>query len=152
VTTVELLLNLGAGPQTPDGGGHAPLYSAANERRGPGGGDIVRALIKGGADVNAADGVKHCSALHMAARRGNVEIAAVLLDCGANIEARDSLGDTPLRRAVNLGQVEAAYLLLARGADAHSIGNKGLTPLLAAKTDAMKQIFRKSKGRGFPLG
>jgi hemoglobin len=142
LTMVELLLRLGADPNAQDGGGHTPLYSLANEYRASDGGDVVRALAGSGANVNANDGVKHCTALHMAARRDNLEIAEVLLDCGAHIDARDSLGDTPLRRSVNCNQVQVASLLLARGADVHSRGNKGLTPLQAARTSAMKQLLR----------
>src|SRR5215471_3696028 len=77
---VKLLLQLGANPDVLDSGGHTPLYSVANECRAPGGADVVRALAQAGANVNARDGVKHCTALHMAARRGNVEIAEALLD------------------------------------------------------------------------
>jgi len=92
--------------------------------------------------VDACDGAKHCTALHMAARRGNVEVAEALLECGANIEARDSLGETPLRRAVNCDQTGVATLLLARGADLHSLGSKGLTPLSAARTTAMRRLLQ----------
>jgi ankyrin repeat protein len=102
------------------------------------GATVVRRLVQAGANVDAQDGVKHCTALHMAARRGSVAVAEALLDCGANIEARDSLGDTPLRRSVNCGQAEVARLLVSRGADVHSKGNKGITPLLAARTRTMK--------------
>ena len=77
----------------------------------------------------------------MAARRGNVDVIGALLDEGADIEARDSMGDTPLRRAVNCNQVDAAKLLLARGADAASKGSKALTPALAARSRQMKQLF-----------
>ncbi len=139
---VELLLRLGADYNAQDGGGHTPLYCLANEYRTSGGGDIVRVLAQSGANINASGGVKHCTALHMAARRGNLEIAEALLDCGADIDRPDSLGDTPLRRAVNCGRIQVAALLLARGADVHSKGNKGLTPLLAARTTAMKQLLR----------
>jgi ankyrin repeat protein len=138
---VELLLRLGADPNVQDAGGHTPLYCVANECRTSEGGIVVRALAKGGADVNANDGVKRCTALHMAARRGNVEVAEALLDCGAEIDARDSLGETPLRRSVNCNNPQVASLLLARGADVHSIGSKGLTPLLAARSSAMKQVL-----------
>jgi ankyrin repeat protein len=138
---VELLLRLGADPNSKDGGGHTPLYCLANGYKYSDGGSVVRALVQGGANVNADDGVKHCTALHMAARRGNVEIAEALLDCGAEIDARDSLGDTPLRRSVNCDKAQVAYLLLKRGADVHSIGNKGLTPLQAARANAMKQLL-----------
>ncbi len=138
---VELLLRLGAGPDTKDGGGHTPLYSVANECHVPGGGDVVRALIKAGARVDACDGVKRCTPLHMAARRDNVEVAEALLDCGANLEAPDSLGETPLRRSVNCNQTGVAALLLARGADIHSRGSKGKTPLSAARTPAMRRLM-----------
>ena len=104
---------------------------------------MVRALVRAGAKVDARDGAKHCTALHMAARRGNVEVAEALLDCGADIESRDSLGDTPLRRSVNCGKTAVAALLLARGADLHSKGSKGLTPLLAARSAAMTGSFDK---------
>jgi hypothetical protein len=142
LTIVELLLRLGADPNATDGGGHTPLYSVGNECATAGGGDVVRALVRGGAKVDARDGVKHCTALHMAARRGNVAVAEALLECGADIESRDSLGDTPLRRSVNCGKAAVAALLLARGADLHSKGSKGLTPLLAARTGAMTRLLR----------
>ncbi len=142
LAVVELLLRLGADPNAADGGEHTPLYSVGNECKASGGGDVVRALVRGGAKVDARDGVKHCTALHMAARRGNVEVAEALLDCGADIEVRDSLGETPLRRAVNCNKPGVASLLLSRGADANSKGSKGLTPLLAARSSAMKQVLR----------
>jgi truncated hemoglobin YjbI len=142
LTTVELLLHLGAEPDITDAGGHTPLYCLANECKVHGGANAVRALVEAGASVDARDGVKHCTALHMAARRGNVEVAEALLDCGAGIEARDSLGDTPLRRAVNCDKTDVAALLLARGSDMHSKGSKGLTPSLAARTTAMRRLLQ----------
>jgi ankyrin repeat protein len=141
LATVELLLRLGAGPDTIDDGGHTPLYCVANECKGRGA-NVVRALVQAGASVDARDGVKRCTALHMAARRGNVEVAEALLDCGAGIEVPDSLGDTPLRRAVNCDRTEVAALLLARGSDRHSKGSRGLTPLLAARSSAMRQLLQ----------
>lgn len=136
---VRLLLKLGVDASIKDMGGHAPLYCAANEC--PSAGAVVRVLVQGGAHVDACDGVKQCTALHMAARRGHVEVAEALLDCGANIEARDSLGESPLRRAVNCGKTAVTALLLARGADLHSQGSKGLTPLLAARAKDMRDLL-----------
>jgi ankyrin repeat protein len=71
-----------------------------------------------------------------------VEVAEALLACSANIEARDSAGDTPLRRSVNCNKIEVAALLLARGANPRSVGSKGLTPIAAARTDAMRRLLR----------
>ena len=142
---VEQLLKLGADPNAADGGSHIPLYSVGNECAA-GGGPVVRALVEGGAQVDACDGVKRCTALHMAARRGNTQVAGALLDCGADIEARDSLGETPRRRAVNCGKTEVASLLLSRGANAHAKNRKGTTPLQADA--AMKQLLQVAQASG----
>lgn len=147
LTLVKLLLRVGADPNSLDAGGHTPLYSLANECRNSGARSVVRALEECGANVNANGGVKRCTALHMAARRGNVEVAEALLECGADIEARDSLGETPLRRSVNCGKTQVAALLLKRGADLHSKGSRGLTPLLAARTSVMQELLQ-SGNRG----
>jgi truncated hemoglobin YjbI len=111
LTTVELLLHMGADPNALDGGKHTPLYSLGNEHSRAGGADVVRALVRGGAQVDANGGVKRCTALHMAARRGNVDVAAALLECGAQVDVRDSHGDTPLQRAINCRQPKVAALL-----------------------------------------
>lgn len=112
---VKLLLSLGADPDAPDGGGHTPLYCVGNECAVEGAESVVRMLVQAGADVNAHGGVTRCTPLHMAARRGNVEVAKALLDCGAELEARDKSGATPLTRSTNCNKVEVASLLRARG-------------------------------------
>ena len=139
LATVELLLSLGVNPNAGD---PTPLCCLANERTA-GGGDVVHALVEAGADVNAPSGRQRCAALHMAARRGNAEVARALLDCGADTEVRDHPGDTPLRRAVNLNRFEVAALLVESGADMHARGSQGLTPLLAARMPAMRQLLQR---------
>ena len=134
------LLRLGVDANVQDAGGHTPVYCVGNQCAG--GGVVVKALVEAGAKVDACDGVKRCTALHMAARRDNVEAAEALLDCGANIEARDALRETPLRRAVNCRQTRVAALLLERGADPHSVGSKGLTPLSAARAGSMRDLLQ----------
>ena len=113
---VAVLLRHGMDPDILDNGGHTPLYRTANECRLGTGPEVVRALVRAGADVNACGGVTRTTALHMAARRGYAEIARTLLDCGAVIEARDSKGDTPLQRAINCRKVSVVQLLVERGA------------------------------------
>jgi truncated hemoglobin YjbI len=113
---VELLLALGADPNVRTAGGHTPLYCVGNQCWSPGGGAVVRALVSAGAHVDAPSDSKRCTALHMAARRGNAEVAAALLDCGANLNARDKTGVTPLGRARNCRKGGVVALLEARGA------------------------------------
>ena len=141
---VQLLLRLGAAPDVVDSGSHTPLYWVGNGCAAATGRDVVQVLIAAGANVNANAGVKRCTPLHMAARRGHLEVAAALLDCGAAVEPRDSQGDTPLRRAVNCGRTNVAALLISRGANPHSVGSKGLTPAQAARTAAMKTILAQA--------
>ncbi len=147
---VGLLLQLGADPNALDAGGHTPLHALANERTTPGGEEIVHALIHGGASVDLDLGVKRATPLHSAARRDNLEIARALLECGAELEARDSRGETPLRRAVNCNKVAVASLLLARGANPRSPGSGRLTPLTAARSDAMRRAL-SHRGSHDPL-
>jgi truncated hemoglobin YjbI len=111
ITTAELLLTLGAHPDELDGGKHTPLYSVGTECAGPAGPAVVRVLVGAGANVNANGGVTRCTPLHMAARRGNAVVAQALLECGANANARDSRGQTPLQRALNCRKSEVAALL-----------------------------------------
>jgi ankyrin repeat protein len=73
--------------------------------------DVVHELVRGGAKVDAHDGGTGATALYMAARRGNAVVAKALLDCGADINARDRRGDTPLQRAVNCRKAHVAELL-----------------------------------------
>jgi truncated hemoglobin YjbI len=113
---VELLLRLGADPNRQGRGDHTPLYCVANECASETGPEVVRALVRAGADVNACGGVTRATALHMAARRGHVEIARALLDSCAAVNARDRKGDTPLQRAINCRKHGVSQLLLKRGA------------------------------------
>lgn len=108
---VRLLLLHGADANVQTAGGHTPIYCLANQYGGQDGGSVVHALLQSGADVNACDGKSRTTALHMAARRGHLETAKALLLCGAKIDARDTKGDTPLRRALNCRKPALAALL-----------------------------------------
>src|SRR5947209_15862157 len=69
---VALLLRLGVDPNIRGRGDHTPLYCVANECASETGAEVVRLLVRAGADVNACGGVRRGTALHMAARRGHV--------------------------------------------------------------------------------
>jgi ankyrin repeat protein len=46
----------------------------------------------------------------------NVDVARELLDSGADVNAKDRKGDTPLQRAINCRKKEVSQLLLEHGA------------------------------------
>jgi hypothetical protein len=62
----------------------------------------------------------------------NLDAATALLSWGADIDARDYLGYTPLRWAATQGRVEMIKLLVGRGADINTPDNYGFTPLYDA--------------------
>ncbi len=114
VEVVALLLRLGVDPDIEDHGGHSPLYRVANECGSAAGAELVLMLVGAGADVDARGGVTRSTPLHMAARRGFVEVARALIDCGADTGAVDRKGDTPLQRAINCRRSEVARLIADR--------------------------------------
>jgi len=71
--------------------------------------------------------------LHIAAQRGDTRMVSVLLDLGADIEAKGYRDEcTPLHLAAREGQVETVRLLLARGAELDSHDRFLATPLMDA--------------------
>ena len=78
--------------------------------------EVADILVRAGADVNA--GRNGNTALHAAARFGRTEMAAWLLDHGADPNARDRQGKTPLTLAVDAGHDTVAALLRDHGASA----------------------------------
>ena len=83
-------------------------------------------------DIDALAFDREETPLHVSSRRGHVEIARVLLEHGAEKEARDKGKWSPLERASKEGHVELVQILLEYGADANSRDTKGRTPLYLA--------------------
>jgi uncharacterized protein len=95
------------------------LYANAPGHR-PNPGQIVGALVRDGADIDApVIGTGHReTALHWAASNDDVELIDTLLDAGADIECPGSSinGGPPLQSATGYGQMKAVRRLIERGA------------------------------------
>jgi uncharacterized protein len=81
----------------------------------PNGPQAVRLLIAAGADPNARRPGEE-TPLHWAASSDDVDVAAALIDGGADIEAPDGSIGTPLDNAIGYACWRVAELLAARGA------------------------------------
>jgi hypothetical protein len=67
--------------------------------------------------------------LHFAARSGEADIVTALLHAGANVDAQDFLGITPLMLAASYGHSDVVDLLLRAGADAEKRDRNGESAL-----------------------
>jgi len=100
--------------------------------------ELVRLLLAAGANPNAATNHRRSGPLHYAAdgyvigpawnEKRQVQTIQCLLDAGADINALDKNGATPLHRAVRTRCAAAVKCLLQRGADALLKNKPGSTP------------------------
>ncbi len=106
--TVRVLLEAGADANTADRHGSRPLHDVDSVA-------MCKLLMEHGAELDLGDEPAD-TALHAAARFGNVEMLAFLLQEGQQIERRNRYGYTPLLLAVRAGEAEAVAFLAERGA------------------------------------
>jgi uncharacterized protein len=81
----------------------------------PNGPQIVRVLLAAGADPNAGSPGNE-TPLHWAASSDDADVAAALIDGGADVDAPDGSIGTPLENAIGYACWHVAHLLAARGA------------------------------------
>ena len=109
---VSALLAAGADPNQKNRFGNSALTLAI----GTGSLEIVTALVDAGADLKATGKKDH--PLHDAASADQVDIVKLLLARGADVDARDAAGRTPLRAVSPFAnRVEVIKVLLEAGAD-----------------------------------
>jgi cytohesin len=139
---VEVLLRLGATHGLKDAKNGVLLAQADGKHA-----DVVRALIAGGARVDTRDDTYDATPLHHVSwswEEAAPEIARALIDAGADPEARDDEGMTPLMRAIGTGY-GAAHLGVAKLLVPHTsltdTTTNGFTALHLARTaDAVKLL------------
>lgn len=90
---------------------------------------IVRLLLAQNLDINAIDSLYGYTPLHEAARKGHAEVATILIEAGAKLNARDRNGATALHAAIGNSQLDVARALLAGGADINARDHDGVSPL-----------------------
>ena len=82
--------------------------------------------------VNARDYDSGDTALHIVTRRRDAPWMNLLLGKGANVDAKDKLGNTALILAAGSNFVDGVQLLLARKANVNAANAQGETPLIKA--------------------
>jgi ankyrin repeat protein len=140
---VQLLLARGAAINAGDKNGYTPLEIAIGEDKL----FAARALIEGGADVNAAGGKQKVTPLmlvasqlapqaratHLAAGPTPMDIASDLITRGSDVNAQSAAGVTALMVAAGHNNAPMIGLLLAKGADPATKNHVGKTALDIAR-------------------
>ncbi len=82
------------------------------------------------------------TALELAAIKGDLDMAKLLVACKADANAKDNRGGTPLRWAVRWNNLPLVELLIANNADVNIRDNDGSTPLHAATGVGSKTLIQ----------
>jgi ankyrin repeat protein len=112
----------------------------------------VRSLLQQGASPNARswDG-NTLTALMLAAEKGCADIVRLLLDSGADVNAKATVvigvqgdvasGMTPLSQAAASEDVSIVKMLMEHGADIHALTGNAATVMAFATTNEIVQVF-----------
>ena len=112
--------------------------------------DRVAELVERDGSVVGARSPDGFTALHLAAFFGQADVARLLADRGADVDAvaENPLRVTPLHSAAAARQTEIARLLLEHGADPNARQEGGFTPLHAAAQNGDEELAKLLLRRG----
>ncbi len=82
-----------------------------------------------GVAILVLGGAVFAESLHDAVASGDLAEVKRLINKGADVNAEDSMGLTPLHMAAGMGRKGAVELLISKGADVNAIMKKGNTAL-----------------------
>ena len=121
---ITMLINSGADPLQPQ-----PNMSGSPAEFAMKGDNAIwiKAMLDGGLSPNARDKLNNKPIIFQSVWSKNTETLKTILDYGADINIRNSLGDTVLIDALDARSYDHVILLLKRGADSSIKGSSGWT-------------------------
>jgi len=136
VADVERMLAGGADPNEAPGRGRLPLQQAvlAGDRT------IFDLLVAKGAKLDGRP--ETTGPIHYAIFARRPEFLKLLVDRGANVNARDNTGNTPLAAAAKRGDAEIVLYLMSHGADPALANEEGKTALDHARRLGHQEVVK----------
>ncbi|RZB49894.1 SH3 and multiple ankyrin repeat domains protein 3, partial [Asbolus verrucosus] len=125
---MKTLLELGASPNYKDGKGLTPLYLTVTHSVDP---QFTETLLHDHATTGAQD-LQGWQEVHQACKTGLLQHLEHLLFYGADMNARNASGNTPLHVCAVNSQESCARQLLFRGADRQALNYANQTPCQVA--------------------
>lgn len=127
----------------------AKLFERIERERNEG----LKALIKAGANINKS---AYSTPLIISFDKGYIGAAKILIESGAEVNAKDDEGNTALMSAVKEGLIDGVKLLIEKGADVNLKDRGGITALSYAKAGQSyqqdktkyKEIIKLLEGAG----
>ena len=114
---------------------------------------LVTELVNRKADVNQAQSAQGWTPLGLAASKGHVEVARILLDLGnASVDTANVFGETPLMLAADSGNDDMVNLLIKRKASMDEVSRDGLTAFQIARKRGHKVVASILKVNGCKTG
>jgi ankyrin repeat protein len=107
----------------------------------------VAELLQRGAKVDEENETGRC-ALELASIYGYMQLAQLLIDCGADVNKKDAYDNTPLIRSVWGDKAEMARLLLKNGADINAANTGRWTAIMFAASRKEMAVVRVLLDKG----
>ena len=144
---IKELLDKGADVNAHNEWGLTPVMLAAQYNHSVA---VLNALIAAGSDIHEAEPKYRSNALHLAANSSkNPKVIEALLAAGANIDARNYLGETALIMAVNSNdETKISTQLIKSGADINARDYQGHSVLDYAKAAKRTYLVNLLKEKG----
>ena len=140
-----LLAEPGVSPNDADGWGNTAFLAAARL----GNVEMLRLLLKAGADVNGRGG--NMSPLAAAALHGQTQAVQLLLRQHADVNSAGANGRSPLLNALELDHVETVKALLAGGANSRQLNANGENVLTIAVRKNLPEMLTAFLAQGVPV-
>ena len=138
IDIVKLLLKKGVPLEERNSYGYTPLLSATSA----GNCEVMQLLIDAGADINVKLSENNESLLHNAAMSGKVDAIDLVISNGADIEARDNFGRSPIFFSLYSREPAALAKMIEKGADVNVKNEDGATLVQVAARVEMPEMVK----------